>query len=101
MRHRFDVQNISGARVRAPPRRNGASCDLGLDGGAGERKSRVPIEAEPERHHRDFDGGGILVIAEQDVAGAQRDIVHRTRGANPEAVLVEAAEILDACGACD
>ena len=75
--------------------------DLSRDIGAGERKGHVPTETKLERQHRDFDAGSILVVAEKDVAGTQGDIVHRTRCADPEAILVEAAEILDAGGACD
>ena len=75
-RHRLDGQNVSGAGMRAPPGRDSASCDLCFDARAGERKCHIPAEAEPEREHRDFDSGGVLVVAEQDVAGTQRDIIH-------------------------
>ncbi|MHC2945758.1 hypothetical protein ACVIJX_002906 [Bradyrhizobium diazoefficiens] len=58
-------------------------------------------ETKLERQHRDFDAGGVLVVAEKDVAGPQGDIVHRTRRADPKAILIEAAEILDAGGPRD
>src|SRR5262245_43614536 len=74
--HRLEAENVASAGLRSPPWRDCVTSDLCLDLGACERESHIFAEAEPERRHRDFNAGGVVVVCQEDIAGAQRDIVH-------------------------
>ena len=82
------------AEAAAPGRRAPACAHQGSSGasssrrgavGAGQREGAVLGEAHLERKHRHLDGGGVFVVAEQQVAGSERQRVHRAGGADAPA----------------
>eukprot|EP01022_Parablepharisma_sp_SALTPOND_P017904 TRINITY_DN290_c0_g1_i2.p1 TRINITY_DN290_c0_g1~~TRINITY_DN290_c0_g1_i2.p1 ORF type:complete len:993 (+),score=397.05 TRINITY_DN290_c0_g1_i2:12684-15662(+) len=87
-------QHLATTRMQAPPWRHRLAVECGHAVGTGQCKIGIGVEAQAKRQDRHFDAGRIAVIAQQDIAHGQRDIVHRARGAHAEAQHAEAAQVL-------
>ena len=73
----------------------GPERQAGAEIRAGERDHGVGFELESAAHQRHFEGRGVLGIAHQQVAGAQRQGVGRAGRRDAEVRLAEAAQVLD------
>ena len=63
---------------------------------AGDGEGEVGVEAHLEGKDLRLDAGGTVEVAEEQVAGEERQPVHRPGGADPPADGLEAAEVLHA-----
>src|SRR5471032_487775 len=82
-------------RLQGPPRQDRALAKTRRAVSARQRERSVLGEANAKREQRNFDAGGIVGIAQHQVANGQRHAVHRTRRSHAVSQIALAALILN------
>ena len=87
---RAAAHGLAGFNLDGGPQRQ-----AGAEIGAGERDDGVGLELESAAHQRHFERRGVLRIAHQEVARAQRQGIGGAGRGDAEVRVAEAAEVLD------
>jgi hypothetical protein len=87
-------QHLSGARLVDPPGHQRLLVQPRRAIGARQRKRTALAEAKLERKHRHLDGRRVDLVAQHQIAGRQRQVVHRAGRAHAPAQAARAPQIL-------
>lgn len=90
----FQFENLSGLRDVSAPGKQFHSAKMRIAVGAGHGKDHASLETQAEREGLHLYRGGIFIIADENVADADRKRIHRTACRYADIAIAGAAKVL-------